>query len=159
MTSSPTDIRGREKTTYTIDRTDSDTPSKDPLVPQALVGKRRPWTAWQDWVNVGLGAYLVLAPRWIADAPIGWFVTLGILAIAVGLWAGSTASSSVAEWSQMIVGVVTILSPLFGRYGAALSATWTAWIIGLALLVFAATAMHQNRSGRSHTNPYDNAQA
>jgi hypothetical protein len=90
---------------------------------------------------------------------LGWFITLGILAIAAGIWAGSTASSSVAEYTQALIGAVTILSPLFGGYGAAFTATLTAWIVGLGLLVLAGSAMYQNRSGRSAYNPYDNAEA
>ena len=114
----------------------------------------RPWTPWQDWVNVALGAYLALAPLWTAGAPIGWFVTLGILAIAVGLWAAGTASSKPAEWVQIILGAVVFLSPWLGGFAAAAAAAWTAWIIGIALIVFAAVAMSQNNTdvGVAKTN-------
>lgn len=159
MTKNSTDTLDRHETAYTAEGTGSTNTIKDPMVPEATVGERRPWAAWQDWVNIGLGIYVVLAPIWTAGAPVGWFVTLGVLAIAAGVWAGFTASSSVAEWTQMIIGTVLILSPLFGGYAAAITATWTAWIVGLALTIFAATAMYRNRSGRAETNPYDTVMA
>lgn len=114
----------------------------------------RPWTPWQDWVNVVLGAYLALAPLWTAGAPAGWFVTLGILAIVVGLWAAGTASAKSAEWVQIILGAVVFLSPWLGGFAAAAAAAWTAWIIGIALIVFAAVAMSQNNTdvGVAKTN-------
>jgi len=159
MRTNSTDTLERNQTTYTTRQSETPNPIKDPMVPEATMGNRRPWSAWQDWVNIGLGIYLVLAPLWTTGAPMGWFITLGILAIAAGLWAGSTASSSVAEYTQALIGAVTILSPLFGGYGAAFTATLTAWIVGLGLLVLAGSAMYQNRSGRSAYNPYDKAEA
>jgi hypothetical protein len=148
VTTNSTDTLERPRRSEQTTPTSTSSPLRDPFVPEATIGKRRPWSAWQDWVNIGLGAYLALAPLWTTGAPIGWFATLGVLAIAVGIWAGSTSSSTVAEWTQMIVGAIIILSPLFGNYGAAISATWTAWTVGALLIALAATAMHQNRSGR-----------
>ena len=119
--------------------------------PSPLRGGKKPWTPWQDWVNVALGLYLLLAPWWTAGAPVGWFVTFGILATAVGLWAAGTGSSSAAEWGQIIIGVVLLLSPFFGNFAAvsttavASAGAWTAWIIGGAIVALAATAMYHNR--------------
>ncbi len=149
MTINSTSTLERPGSTRQKHDTDTSRPRRDRFVPEATVGNIRPWSAWQDWGNIGLGAYLALAPLWTAGAPIGWFVTLGVLAIAVGIWAASTASSTVAEWTQMVLGGVLILSPLFGNYGAAVTATWTAWVVGALLIAMAATAMHQNRSGRT----------
>lgn len=101
-------------------------------------------TAWQDWVNVILGAYLALAPVWTAGAPAGWFVTLGILVAAVGAWALGSVSSRASEWTQIILGAVVFLAPWMGGFAAAAGAAWTAWILGVAIVVLAAWAMGEN---------------
>mgnify|MGYP001947032097 CR=1 FL=1 len=117
-------------------------------------GTMRPWTPWQDWVNVALGAYLALAPLWTAGAPAGWFVPMGILAIAAGLWAAGTVSTRAAEWTQIVIGVVVFLAPWLGGFAAAAGAAWTAWIIGIALVVFAAAGMMMNNpEGRTTDAP------
>ncbi|GAA4473807.1 hypothetical protein GCM10023190_06690 [Enteractinococcus fodinae] len=137
-----------------VTRTDSSEPTTSAVDAPTTVSTVRPWTPWQDWVNVVLGAYLAFAPLWTVGAPAGWFVTLGILAIGVGLWAAGTASSKPAEWVQIILGAVVFLSPWLGGFAAAAAAAWTAWIIGIALIVFAAVAMSQNNTdvGVAKTN-------
>lgn len=101
----------------------------------------RPWNTWQDWTNVVLGVYLIFAPIWTAGAPAAWFVPLGVLIGAVGLWALGTISSAGAEWTQIVLGAVTFLAPWLGGFAGAAGAAWTAWIIGVAVIVLAATAM------------------
>lgn len=104
-----------------------------------------PWTPWQDWVNVVLGAYLALSSLWTAGAPTGWFVTMGILAAAAGVWAAGTASSTPAESVQIILGAALVLSPWVAGFVAAAAAAWTAWIVGAGLIIFAAVALSMNR--------------
>ena len=118
---------------------------KHPLVPEAIVGKRRAWTAWQDWANIGLGALLALSTLWLTGAPAGLFITLGVLAVVIALWAGGTGSSTVAEAVQILVGAATLISPWFAGGTAVLGVTWMAWIVGGGLIANAAMAMHQNR--------------
>lgn len=99
-----------------------------------------------------LGAYLVFAPLWTAGAPAGWFVTLGLVAIAVGLWAAGTASSKAAEWTQIVVGAVVFFAPWLGGFAAAAGAAWTAWIAGVVLIVFAAMGMTMNNPDTDTTS-------
>lgn len=156
MTAHSTDLKQRPRSTDTTTKPSSTAAMTKTSPTSPLMGQRKPWRPWQDWVNVALGLYLLLAPLWTAGAPTGWFVTIGILSIAVAVWAAGTGSSSAAEWSQIIVGVVLFLAPWFGNFVAASAAAavspaaWTAWIIGAALAVLAATAMYQNRSGKEH---------
>lgn len=103
------------------------------------------WKTWPDWVNVVLGVYLLWAPIWTAAAPVGWFVTLGILIALVGVWALGTVSSAPSEWIQIVLGVITFLAPWIGGFATAAGAAWTAWIIGIGVIVFAAIGMAQAR--------------
>ena len=163
MTNKFTDTSTRSRSTITVKQTSSNA-IKNPIVPEAAMGNRPRWSAWQDWVNIALGAYLALSPLWVSGAPSGLFLTIGLLAIAVAIWAGFTASSTLAEFVQMVIGVTLILSPFFHAYSDAAtdeateitSAIGTAFFIGAGLIAMAAMAGHRNRSGRSATNPYDN---
>lgn len=105
----------------------------------------RPWTVWQDWTNLGLGAYLALTPLWTAAAPTGWFVLLGVGVALVALWALGTVSSHTSEWVQIALGAVVFLIPWLGGFAAVTAAAWTAWVVGAAVIVLAATAMAQHQ--------------
>ena len=142
----------QSKTTFTVQKTDSPGTIKHPLVHDATMGNRRRWAAWQDWVSVGLGVYFALAPLWTPSAPVGLFVTLGLLVIAVSVWAGSTASSTLAEFMKMVLGVVIILSAFFNAHTEERTAIMTSWMVGAALILLSLIASHRNRTGRSATN-------
>ncbi len=144
------------KTNFTAQKAGFPGAAKHPLVHEATIGNRRRWAAWQDWISVGLGVYLALAPLWTPGAPVSLFVTLGVLVIAAAVWAGSTASSTLAEFVKMVLGAVIILSALFGAHGQERTVILTSWLVGAALIVLSLIAAYRNRSGRSATNPYDN---
>jgi hypothetical protein len=146
----------QSKTTFTVQKTGSPGTISHPLVHEATIGNRRRWAAWQDWISVGLGIYLALAPLWTPGAPVGVFVTLGVLVFAAAVWAGSTASSTLAEFVKMVLGAMVILSSLFNAHVEDRTAMLTSWVIGAALIFLSAIASYRNRSGRSATNPYDN---
>lgn len=101
----------------------------------------RPWRSWSDWVALGLGAYLALAPLWTGGAPAAWFATLGVLTVAVALWALGTSSSAPAEWTQAVVGVVTFFAPWIGDFAGEMAAAWTARVVGVAVAALAAFAL------------------
>ena len=148
----------KSKTTFSVKKVEKQDPHgaiKNALVHEATIGHRRRWAAWQDWVSVLLGIYLILAPLWIPDAPVGLFVTLGTLATATAIWSGSTASSTLAEFIQALIGIVLVISPIFLGYGEARTATLNALMVGAAMIALAAVAAYRNRSGRSVNNPYD----
>ena len=149
----------KAKTTFTVEKVEkkgSHGAIKNALVHEASIGRRRRWAAWQDWVSVLLGIYLILAPLWIPNAPVALFVTLGALATATAIWAGSTASSTLAEFMQALIGIVLVISPIYRGYGEARTATLNAVMAGAAMIALAAVAAYRNRSGRSVNNPYDN---
>lgn len=146
----------RSKTTFTVQKMGSSDTIKHPLVHEATVGNRRRWSAWQDWFSVGLGVFLALAPLWVSSAPVELFVTLGVLVVVVAVWAGSTASSTLAEFVKMVLGAVVFLSGLFNAHTEERTAIMISWVVGATLIILSLIASHRNRSGRSPTNPYDN---
>lgn len=105
----------------------------------------RRWSTWPDWVNLIIGAYIALAPLWTTGAPGGWFVTLGLLVAAASLWALATASTPASEWSAVILGAVLFLAPWMGGFASVSAAAWTAWIAGVAIIVFAGIAMSKRK--------------
>lgn len=145
----------KSKTTYTVVTTDSPGTIKHPLLREATVGKRRRWSSWHDWLSVALGVYFLLAPLWTPTAPVTLFVTLGAMVIAASVWAGSTASSTLAEFMKITLGAVIILSALFSAHTEERTAILTSWMVGAALIVLAVVAEYRNRAGRSATNPHD----
>jgi len=153
----------KAKTTFTVKRTasapverkHSGNAIRTPIVREATVGQRRRFAAW-DVFNVVLGAYLALSPLWLPDAPTGLFIGMGVAAIVLALWAGITASSTLAEFILMVLGVAMIMSPLFHGYTEERTAAGTALFIGAGLILSAAIAGHRNRSGRAASNPFDN---
>jgi len=106
-----------------------------------------PWRSWQDWTTVVLGVYLALAPVWTEGAPPGWFVTLGVLMVVVGLWALGARSAPGPEWTQIVLGAGAFLSPWIGSFADSSGAGWTAWVVGVAVVVLAGTAMNQAKAG------------
>src|SRR5690625_2330705 len=91
-------------TRFQVEKATSPGSASHPLVHEATIGNRRRWAAWQDCFSVALGVYLASAPLWIPGAPVGLFVTLGVLVFAAAVWAGSTASSTLAEFVKVEIG-------------------------------------------------------
>lgn len=145
----------KSKTTFTVQKTDSPSTIHHPLVHEATIGNRRRWAAWQDWLSVGLGIYLALAHLWIPGAPAALWVTLGALVIVASLWAGTTASSTLAEFVKMVLGAMVFLSALFGAHIEERTAMLNSWMVGATLFLLALIAAYRNRSGNSATNPHE----
>ena len=110
------------------------------------VGSRqlRSWHSWHDWTILALGAYLALAPVWTTGAPVAWFLVPGLLVAAVALWAVGTTSPA-SEWTQIVLGAVTFVTPWVGGFTGAAGAAWTAWVLGVAVVVLASTAMTRTK--------------
>ncbi len=109
--------------------------------------RQEPWKTWPDWINLVVGAYVLLAPIWTSGVSTGWFIVLGILAIVDALWALGTASSAASEWGQVVIGIVLFLSPWFAGFAGMTGGDWTAWIAGILLIVFAFAGMGQAKKG------------
>jgi hypothetical protein len=90
------------------------------------------WTRWQDWVKVGLGAWLFVA-HWVlgtaANAASSWNAwLLGIGIIAVALWALAQLEAIVVEHTNIALAVWLFIAPWVLGFAALAAATGNAWI-------------------------------
>lgn len=107
----------------------------------------RPWTRWQDWAAVILGAYAILATLWTQTNgnALSAMLVLGALLVIAGLWSLAMPGSITSEYSHMLLGVLLFISPWVLGYTANMGAAWTSWIVGvLAVLVGAAALPEAN---------------
>lgn len=101
-----------------------------------------PWSRWQDWANLVLGAWLFISPWALRSNGIyntdAWWV--GALIVLVAIWALAMPTSSVAEWSNILLGAGLFIAPWVLRYFFS-APTWNAWIVGVLVVIFAAWAL------------------
>lgn len=104
----------------------------------------QPWTRWQDWTNLLIGVWLLIAPWALAtsgDATSTWTAVLvGATVILVAVWALAVPGSSAAEWSNVLLGAGLVVAPWTLGFVEVGAAAWNAWISGslVALLALAA---------------------
>ncbi len=135
------------KTTTTRDTT-RDTAVRDTPVRDTYVDDK-PHRRWQDWVNLLLGAWLFISPWFLPNA--GGYATdaywVGALIFLVAVWALAMPSASLAEWSNILLGVGLFIAPWV--LGAAYEPDWNAYLVGALVAILAATALRDTR--RDHT--------
>jgi hypothetical protein len=72
---------------------------------------------------------------------------LGIIGALLALWAlGAPASSNVAEWIVVVLGIVLFISPWVFGFATLAAAAWAAWIIGILFIIAAAWTLMATRS-------------
>ena len=118
----------------------------------------RSWSTWPNWINIGLGLYLALSPLWIDIVDrAAWFTILGALIVLIGLWGAKTGSSALSQWVQIVMGILTFVTPWMvfrvpwvPEAASTVVTDWTAWIIGVLVIIFAILGMAQGRAS-AHT--------
>ena len=105
---------------------------------------------WQEGVNILAGAWLFLSP-WIlglsgSPAWIAWVI--GVLVVAVALWAMFADEARTAEWTGALLGAFLFVSPwLWGYVGIART---NAWILGAVVIVASLWAVMHEGSIQQH---------
>ncbi len=105
---------------------------------------------WQEGVNILAGAWLFLSP-WIlgfsgSPAWIAWVI--GVLVVAVAVWAMFVDEARTAEWTGALLGAALFVSPwLWGYAGIART---NAWIIGAVVIVASLWAVMNEASVQQH---------
>jgi SPW repeat len=98
----------------------------------------KPWTRWQDWTNIGLGAWLFFSP-WILGyaGPIAhnaWL--LGALTALCALWALAKPDYRIVEGMNVGLGLWVFFAPAALRSGSVV-AVWNAWLTGAVIAILA----------------------
>jgi hypothetical protein len=113
----------------------------------------KPWTKWQDWSTLALGALLVLAPfAWAAsnapkctvgntswfsapDSLDGWIT--GTVLIVASLWALARPGTLLTVWARAVLGVWLIFVPWILGFMASGAAALTNSIAGVFIVALA----------------------
>lgn len=108
-------------------------------------------TRWQSWVNLVLGIILFIAP-WYS---LTWSHTnsswdawvFGVLIVLVALWALSSRAPAAISWINIVFGAWVFISPWVLGFASATSLiAWSAWIIGIIVLLLAIWAVARNQA-------------
>ena len=108
------------------------------------------WRRWQDWVAVVAGVYAFLSPIWTPtlSKATTTLVILGIVAAVVGLVSLARPGMVALEWVMVVVGVLMFIAPWVIGFTAMAGMAWTAWIVGVVLIVVGLLALPE--SNRIH---------
>ncbi len=102
----------------------------------------KPWTRWEDWANVGLGAWLFIS-TWVlgyasstAAAVNAWI--LGSVIVLLALWGLARPRMRAADGVTVLLGGWAFVSP-WALHFASLSsaASWNNWIVGASVFFLA----------------------
>jgi hypothetical protein len=93
------------------------------------------WNRWQDWVNVALGVWLIVAPFILATGfnPTSMWNAIVVGAV-VALVALAMPYVTLAEYANMLLGGWLIVSPFVLRFTDLSTAAWNAFIVGILVL-------------------------
>ena len=112
----------------------------------------RAWKRWQDWTNVVLGAWLIIAPFILGTSPdrnSTWnAVAVGVLVAVIALWALAMPAVRMAEYLNALLGAWLIVSPFALGFAGLTTPAWNAWIIGICVLGLALWALPSTRRAR-----------
>jgi hypothetical protein len=116
------------------------------------------WTRWQDWVAVVGGAYAILSPIWTSTTTKAtWtMIVLGALTAAAALWSLAMPDNVVSDGAVAVLGVLFFIAPWVMGFSGITAMAWTAWVVGVVLLVVGAWAwpksnrLHHQRMATSH---------
>lgn len=103
----------------------------------------QPWTRWQDWAAVALGAVLVLSILWTTTTggAASAMVVLGILLLVSGLWSLAMPGSMTSEYVHVVLGVLLFVAPWALGYTDLGGASWTSWVIGVLAVIVGGAAL------------------
>lgn len=118
---------------------------------------------WQDWVNVLLGAWVVVSPWGIEhvmasaatpEATSGagmWNLYVVGAAVAVLALVALYMFNAWEEWVNVALGVWLFVSPWLMGFSASAALTWNAVIAGILVAVFAGWALYDDQQPKQVT--------
>ena len=107
------------------------------------------WKRWQDWLTVVIGVLLFVAP-FIFGAATGTPAALtsyigGVLLVIAGVWSLSSPTNQVAEWAEVVVGVLVFVAPWVIGFTSVTPIAWSAWIAGVLAVVLGGWVLLSHR--------------
>ncbi|VWC92279.1 hypothetical protein BCO18430_03330 [Burkholderia contaminans] len=118
---------------------------------------------WQDWVNLLLGLWMVVAPFTVAHVmatnahPAGvtdivmWnHYVVGIPLVALAI-AALAAFAAWEEWLIIALGLWLLVSPGWFGFTSSTGLMWNSMVIGVLVALFAAWALVADRKTRQPT--------
>lgn len=110
------------------------------------------WRRWQDWVVVGLGAVLFVAPFVFGEATqtVAAYTVyvLGVLIALAGVLNAATRQAGGLEVIPAALAVILFVSPWAFGFTAVTALAWSAWIIAI-LIVLAVGSLFAIQSRRA----------
>jgi hypothetical protein len=115
------------------------------------------WTRWQDWCKLVIGVLLFLSPWFFSttgNTSSSWDAwIIGIVTVIVALWGlallNTNSSELVSEWASLVLGVWLFIAPWVLGFATIAAAAWTAWILGILLVIASIWVLAQSRG--THT--------
>jgi hypothetical protein len=104
---------------------------------------------WQDWVMLGLAAWLCLSPFWMAGyaSPVStaaWNSYAAAILVALFAIVALAAPHRWEEWIEIVLGLWLVISPfLMLFYATEKGAAWNTIIVGLLIVADAAWVLAQ----------------
>jgi len=110
------------------------------------------WTRWQDYVAVVVGLYAVLSVLWTPQAGMSatLMVISGGLLVVSGVVNLAMPGMPVAEWAQVVFGLLLFFSPWIGSYTGQTATAWTSWIGGAIAVAVTAAAIKPSMEMSHH---------
>lgn len=108
---------------------------------------------WQDWVNLVLGGWLILAPFLgigVSSDIAAWNSYVSGAVVAIFAIAAIARPQMWEEWVNLIVGVWLIVAPFALGFTTQQGPTWNQIIVGLLVVADAAWAALQLPSQHRH---------
>ena len=100
-----------------------------------MIASRR----WQDWANLAIGIVLLAVPFVLASSVTGVAAytayTVGVLMVLVGIVTLGFPELKIAEFGQLILGLVLFFSPWLVGFTGEVAMSWTAWILGVLVVL------------------------
>ncbi len=110
--------------------------------------------SWQDWLNVSLGVWLILAPIFgigqLQDAAAWNSYLMGTVVVVAG-GAALVRARPWEEWTNLLVGLWLIVAPFSLHFLAQRDATWNQIVAGVAISITAGSALFSLRNAYRST--------
>jgi hypothetical protein len=107
------------------------------------------WNRWQDYAVMVLGALTFISPFVFGDTSQTTAATTayagGVLLVLAGVLGAATRAVRMTEWVPFVLGVLLFVSPWVLGFTGVAAIAWTAWIIGIPVVLAAGSVLVANR--------------